>query len=167
MTTRRSALMTLTMAAVLLPLGLVAHAQKSEEQAIKTAYSTADAYYRKKDAGKLMKMLAPDVSYKEVSGKTMNYKEMDAMMRQQMGMIQSIDTFKTTVKKLTVNGKMALAETSMTMKGKIKDPQGKMHTISSLSTTRDTWTKTAQGWRIKHIDTITDKSMMDGKPVGQ
>lgn len=163
--TRRNAILTLTAAAILLPFTLTAYAQKSEEKPIRAIYAKLDALYRKKDVAKLMKMLTPDATYKEVSGKTMNYKEMDTLMRQQLAAIQSIDAFKTTIKKLTVKGTTAKSETSMTLKGKVTDPQGKMHAMTSMSTTRDTWTKTPQGWRIKMIEALTDKVLMDGKPV--
>ena len=167
MTTRRSALMTLTTAALLFPLALTAHAQKSEEQAIRAAYTTSDTYFRKKDLSKLMGMLTPDIVYKQSNGTKLDRKGMETTLKTQFGMIQTMDSFKTTVKKISVKGKTAQSETSMEMKGHVKDPQGKMHTISSMSTTRDIWMKTAQGWRIKQIDALTDKSMMDGKPIGQ
>ena len=165
MITRRNAILTLITAASLLSISHISYAQKGEEKAIRAAYATADALYRKKDVAKLMKMLTPDVMYKEVGGKTMNYKEMDALMKQQLGNIQSIDAFKTTIKKLTVKGKTAQSETSMTLKGKVADPQGKIHVMTSMSTTRDTWTKTPQGWRMKMIEALSDKMLMDGKPM--
>jgi hypothetical protein len=43
-------------------------------------------------------------------------------------------------------------------------PDGKMHRVSATSTTRDTWVKTEEGWKTRVSETLTSKTLVDGKP---
>ncbi len=43
--------------------------------------------------------------------------------------------------------------------------KGAAHTFTDVGASRDTWVKTPQGWRLKLVEELSDRSTIDGKPL--
>lgn len=74
------------------------------------------------------------------------------------------------IQRLNVHGRraVALVEMHSVMTGKdpkyTRDPSGKPHEFVSSGRSRDTWTKTPEGWKLQRIQVLRDDTTMDGKP---
>jgi hypothetical protein len=75
---------------------------------------------------------------------------------------------KVTIDKLTVQGDEAMA--SISQSRTVTDPKvtgdatGKPHEMVTHATSRDTWVKTAMGWKLKLQEVLDNKLTLDGKP---
>lgn len=116
--------------------------------------STADfASYGKPDkTGKAKKKTRVD-----------EFKEMDQILP----MIDSVPKSISHVDHLTIGPKTIVATvTSMgEMKTKKLPQDNKSHTFGGTSTTVDTWVKVGATWKMKTTKTISDKMVIDGKPM--
>jgi hypothetical protein len=81
--------------------------------------------------------------------------------------------YRTTVDRLTVRGSEALAvvtdrAVSIVQDPKITgDPTGKRHVLTMERTNRDTWIKTAAGWKLQKRAVLTGKQSLDRKPLSR
>jgi hypothetical protein len=67
--------------------------------------------------------------------------------------------------KLTLKGSAAIAVYKDRTTAVVDDPQGNTHKIVALSTTRDTWVKTPEGWKARLTEVLSSKTLLDGKEV--
>jgi ketosteroid isomerase-like protein len=118
----------------------------------------------KKDMKAMFSLLTPDATFKEVGGQIMTREQMSKMMEQMMGTM-TISKIGNKVETLKVKGNTAIADVTSRSSGKMKGQDGKTHTVAYVSKSRDTWTKTAGGWKLKRIEAISETMTMDGKPV--
>jgi Domain of unknown function (DUF4440) len=64
---------------------------------------------------------------------------------------------------LTLKGSEAIVLFKDRTTAVIDDPEGNTHKIVSLSTTRDTWVKTPEGWQARLTEVLSSKTFLDGK----
>jgi hypothetical protein len=68
------------------------------------------------------------------------------------------------VERLTVDGNHAVVTFSEEHLIVMADPAGTAHRVTSRSTTRDSWLKSAAGWKCTRSEIQTTKSELDGQP---
>lgn len=120
----------------------------------------------KKDMKAMFEMLTPDVTFKGKTGQTENREQLRQMMSQMIS-IMTISKATNKIGKLTLKSNMAIVEAMSKSEGKMKGSDGKLHSVAYTSKTRDFWTKTTSGWKIKKIEGISEQMLMDGKPFQQ
>jgi ketosteroid isomerase-like protein len=151
----------LAAAALSLP---VVSARADDKSDIHALYGKILAAMKAKDTKAIMALGTPDfVSIDH--GTKMNAQQTAQMMDMQFKMMKSMDSMKMNVEKLDIKGKNAAATTNYAFKVKMTGQDGKLHTISDSGITKDTLVKTGKGWLFKTQETISQHSMMDGKPM--
>ncbi|MBS1717046.1 MAG: nuclear transport factor 2 family protein [Armatimonadetes bacterium] len=158
---------TLTLAA-LLACTAVSFAADNAKTAISKAYTQFDFYVVKgslKDLESFLNRTSTNDFTMKQMGQTFDKKAVIAQMKQQLSM-GKVNESKTKVKSIVINGSTATVMTSgsfkMTMKGKNQD---KAHVFAGQSETKDTWVKEGRVWKMKSIESVSDKMTMDGKPI--
>jgi hypothetical protein len=127
---------------------------------------------RNRDLPAFLTWLAPDYIEKRLNGKEMNRAEAEATYKQVMQNWTRFRKQKAEIYKLTVHGNKATVTAHRVASGDITDnqgtlgPKGKTHTIDSDDMEIDTWTKTAQGWRMKSRQIAMVQLKVDGKLTG-
>lgn len=129
------------------------------------------AQFKKKDIKGFMSVYTADYTGVGMDGKPMSLKQTEAEMKQAMATTKSVETAKLDIDKLTVNGKTAVAESTMKLdihgvdsKGEM-GPKGKVHQMSMVMRSRDTYVQTKDGWKTKRSEPMNGSTMMvDGKP---
>lgn len=153
-------------AMVWLALLLVASAvsaDKRAEQQIRAEYDKTVWYTKRKNVDGLLRQMTPDFLYKTKDGQILNKQMVEMLMRQQYERIRSVDKRTTTIKKMEIKGDTAHVTTSELMAVTALDAQGKTRKVTSRSTTRDTWVKTPQGWKVKMTEVLNEETFIDGK----
>jgi ketosteroid isomerase-like protein len=142
---------------------------RADEAAVRKALDAQYAKFNtslvKKDMKTMFDVLTPDATY-VMKGMVQNREQMRQMMTQTMAMMQ-ISKASNKIEKLTMKGEMAIVVAAAKSSGKMKGTDGKIHPISYTSKTRDHWTKTPGGWKIKKIEAISESMTVDGKPFTQ
>lgn len=135
---------------------------------LESSYAKLTKAFKSKDVKTIFAMGTNDFSYVAKNKTKMDRKSAEAMITGQMKMIQEVQTVSNVIKKLTVKGDTAIAIVTGTVKGKMINPgqQGKTLALVSIGDTKDTWIKTSKGWKLKSVEVLSDKTTLDGKPVG-
>ena len=158
-----SNLLRVGVAAVLLTAsaGLALADVKSEIQAVTNKFLKA---YKTRDLKAIEKMCTPDFKYKVLNGQVMNLKQSLDMMKAEFSMMPEPAAMTMKVDKVRSRGNIAVAETSGSFKGKMPGPDGKMHVMAGTGKSRQTYVKTAGGWKTKMVEEVSQKMTMDGRP---
>jgi len=142
----------------------IALADKRAAREIRAQYARTVQYSKQKNVEGLLRQMAPDFLYKAKNGNVMNKQMVEQAMRAQYALIQSVDKRTTTIKKMEIKGNTARVITQEELAVTMVDAQGKPHKVVSKATTRDTWVKTPQGWKVKMTEILDEQTTIDGKP---
>jgi len=142
----------------------IALADKRAAREIRAQYARTVQYSKQKNVEGLLRQMAPDFLYKAKNGNVMNKQMVEQAMRAQYALIQSVDKRTTTIKKMEIKGNTARVITQEELAVTLVDAQGKPHKVVSKATTRDTWVKTPQGWKVKMTEILDEQTTIDGKP---
>jgi len=134
---------------------------------LEAKYAKLAEAYKKKDIKMFMEDKAPDFSAKSLDGKVMTREQVEAAVKQRMDRIKAVNELKVEVGDITVTGDTALVATTQHFSRVVTGPDGKDHAVVTSGTThRETWVKTAAGWKIKQVEeTKQGKETVDGEPV--
>ncbi len=142
----------------------IALADKRAAREIRAQYARTVQYSKQKNVEGLLRQMAPDFLYKAKNGNVMNKQMVEQAMRAQYALIKSVDKRTTTIKKMEIKGNTARVITQEELAVTLVDAQGKPHKVVSKATTRDTWVKTPQGWKVKMTEILDEQTTIDGKP---
>jgi len=142
----------------------IALADKRAAREIRAEYARTAQYAKQKNVEGLLRQMTPDFLYKTEKGDVMNKQMVEQVMRAQYALIQSVDKRTTAIKKMEIKGNTARVTTQEELVVTMLDPQGKRRKVVSKATTRDTWVKTPQGWKVKMTEILDEKTTIDGKP---
>lgn len=147
------------LAGLLLGLTLMSAAVASpqDERAIRKLYDAYEDSYHTKNVLPDVSMTTPDFTARMKDGTVLDRKKYAEVMRQQLLMAQN-EAF--SIDKLTITGKTAVAITRETIETKARGG----HVFGAVSRGRDTWVKTAEGWKLKRTDSISEEYTLDGEP---
>lgn len=155
----------LAIGCVLLLLTSTSGADKRAERQIRAEYAKTVQYSKQKNVDGLLRQMMPDFLYKTAKGQVMNRQMVEMAMREQFRLMQSIQKRTTTIKKMEIKGDTARVTTEEELAFTFVDAQGKPHKAYSKATTRDTWVKTPQGWKVKMTESLSETTYVDGKKV--
>ncbi|MGC8667552.1 MAG: nuclear transport factor 2 family protein [Chthonomonadales bacterium] len=136
-------------------------------KALSARYAASDAALRKKDARVLMGMVTPDFTVKTAAGQTLTAKQLPALLEQEFAAIKEIKDSRWRILDLKVKGNVATVKMTQTLSGVILGQDQKTHTLSSTNVSVDTWVRTSAGWKLRKSVELSEKTLVDGKPVTQ
>jgi hypothetical protein len=99
-------------------------------------------------------------------GKKITKEQWLETIKGQMGQVK-ITKWVFTLKNLKVKGNSASVVTTLAVSGQISDPNtGKSVSLDSVSVSNETLAKVNGRWKMRKLDSISDKTLIGGKPVG-
>ena len=126
-----------------------------------------DAALMKRDYNAFEKITRPgvtsDFKYTE-AGKTENYDEMLANMKQGMTMMKKVNVAKSSIVKLAIHGKTATCDTKHHMLATMGGQDSKQHKMSFDGVSTETYRKEKGQWKLASMVWGKQKMTMDGKP---
>jgi ketosteroid isomerase-like protein len=121
---------------------------------------------KNKDAEAQIAQVSPDYSATQPNGQALNYEQIISYMRRGVEQIQSVIDLSITIENLTVNGNEAIVDARQKFSRTQKLRDGKIHDVETGVLQRETWVKTAEGWKLKSVDNLREiKTIVDGKPL--
>ncbi|MCS6831152.1 MAG: nuclear transport factor 2 family protein [bacterium] len=159
---RNSMLFTLSLVLAVMLVG-VASADRRAERQIRAEYDKTIRYTKQKNVDGLLNQMASGFLYKTRDGQVLNKQMIEMVMRQEFARYRSIDKRTTTIKKMEIKGDTARVTTVERIAVTLVDPQGKLRKVENRSTTRDTWVRTPQGWKVKMTEILDEETFIDGK----
>ncbi|MGQ9882265.1 MAG: nuclear transport factor 2 family protein [Armatimonadota bacterium] len=138
-------------------------ADKRAERQIRAEYAKTVQYMKQKNLEGLLRQMTPDFLYKTPKGEVMNKQMVEMAMREQFRLMRSVQKRTTTIKKMEFKGNTVLVTTEEELAFTFADAQGKPHKAYTKATTRDTWVKTPQGWKVKMTESLSETTYIDGK----
>lgn len=159
---QRSVLLALS---ILLAITLVrpVFADKRAAREIRAEYDRILRYTKQKNVEGLLRMMTPDFLYKTQRGTVMSKQAVEMAMRDHYARVQSVKKRATTIKKMEFRGNTVRVTTAESFVAIMLDSLGKPHEYVNRATTRDTWVKTPQGWKIKMTEILSEETFIDGK----
>jgi hypothetical protein len=156
---------------MLLPLLLVSTAARGDDAAVRKAlakqYAKADQALKRKDTKGVFDTMTADYKMVAPNGMSAPRKQLEMMLPMQLSMLKTVKSVTTTIDKLTIKGKSAVATATQKLVATAadpRDPKGGVHTIEQTQTMRDTWVQASGAWKRKQSDTLSNKLLVDGKP---
>jgi ketosteroid isomerase-like protein len=143
---------------------------RRELQAI---YERGDRAWREKDLRAIMAPVAADFTGKQLDGKTVDRAQSEATNKAILELVKSFRETSATVGEVVIRGDEAIITVNGKATGVLLDPQGKEKSFTQLGVWRDTWRKTAGGWKIRREEDVRIEQTIDGKkadpydPFGQ
>lgn len=132
-------------------------------------YDAAARAFRRRDVAAIVALSTPNMTSRRPNGQVWNRKQLQVYLNLSVGALKTIDAARFRVDKVTVRGKEAVALVDHTVSGTLGGGSGvkgaKPRRIVDVSTDRDTWVKTAAGWRIRFTECVKERVTLDGKPV--
>lgn len=138
-------------------------ADKRAERQIRAEYAKTVQYMKQKNLEGLLRQMTPDFLYKTAKGEIMSKQMVEMAMREQFRLMKSVQKRTTTIKKMEFKGNTVLVTTEEELAFTFVDAQGKPHKAYTKATTRDTWVKTPQGWKVKMTESLSETTSIDGK----
>lgn len=175
MTTLRRAGLALLVCALALP----AAAQSKEKdgdsggkakEKIQAALDKAVDAFKKKDLANTIAIFAPDYQGKGRDGKPQNRAQLEATFKSMLASKDTYTAIRYTVQSAAKKGKGAVETTVVGhFEGTTYDAKGKPHKMVSDTVEKMIWTKQKgkdNPWLIKSMETVSDKTLIDGKAPG-
>lgn len=143
--------------------------QRAGHAAIVAAYQTYDQAALKGDVATLMSFCTADFQDYSADGQVHNRAQVEAMNRMAlggmvMGVPVKITKCQTRVVSLTWRGKDAIVMVQNTSVA-VARRDGRTSRSENVSLSRDYWTPTTQGWRVRQTAERINKQWIDGKRV--
>ena len=143
-------------------------AQKAGRAAIAALYKRNDQAMIKKDMPTLNALLAPNYQMTMKNGQSFNRAQSVALMQQLVsgsaGVKMSYSKVSTRILSLTWRGKEAVVMSEVTAIGKGQGG-GREFSLQQVSASRDIWTPTAQGWKIRQSVETKSNVLVNGQRV--
>jgi hypothetical protein len=153
--------------ALLLVLGSTTHAESLKSMILKNDALSKKALMAK-DMAAFKKSMQPyitaDFKYIE-AGRTMNFDQMLAGMKQGTGSLQKITDVVSKLIKLNEKEDKATAEMTRSMTGTVPGPDKKMHKLTMSGKTVETYVKQGGKWKLAIMDWKSSEMIMDGKKM--
>ena len=119
---------------------------------------------QKGDKGKSSKFLSPDFIFKIPGGKTLTMPEIERLALRDTGRSDSREEY--VIEEVEVKNGAALVKVRHKESYKQRFRNGDMGEVAATNKRRETWVKTAEGWRLKLVDNLAfGDATLNGKPV--
>lgn len=138
---------------------------KPIRKALEDWYARNMAAFKAKDVAAIMALRTDDFHTITPDGKVNSRADMELRTK---GFLDRIDHFisqDNQIGTIEVEGDLASADINQKTVRMQRFPDGTLHKVEASVVQRETWKKTADGWKLYRVDNIRDsKRLVDGKP---
>jgi ketosteroid isomerase-like protein len=128
-------------------------------------YARNMAAFKAKDLAAVMALRADDFHTITPDGRTNTRAEMETRTRLFLDRIDHFISQDNQIGTIEVDGDLASADITQKTIRMQRFPDGTLHKVESAVVQRETWKKTAEGWKLYRVDNIRDGSLLvDDKP---
>ena len=140
--------------------------QAADKAALRRAYATMDASFKRGDAAKAGAYFSADYKQRLLNGQVMNKKQ--ALQATAMAIkTMQLKASPTKILSMRVTGNRAVVEAEGGGTLRQRDPQGQAHSIRISARTRDQWVKIGGAWKERFSQQLTEEVRVDGKVVSK
>jgi len=120
---------------------------------------------RNKDAESQIAQVSPDYSATLPNGQMLNYEQIVGYIRRGAEQFVSVLDLSITIESLMVRGNEAIVDARQKFSRTQRLRDGNVHNVLTGVLQRETWVRTAEGWKLRRVDNLREQSMLvDGKP---
>jgi hypothetical protein len=156
--------LTLMAAVVLSPRPKPPAAEAAIRAQLQKRYDTAAAAFRRRDVAAIMNITSPGLKSRRPNGQTWNRNQLQVYMNLTIGALKTIDGATFRVVKVTRQDNDAVALVDHRVWGTLGG-NGKPKRITDVSTDRDIWTHTPEGWMLTFTECVKENVTLDGKRI--
>lgn len=120
------------------------------------------AAVRGRDEGAVVALMTSDFTQRFADGRVINRKQAEAEMKATWPSIVSIDEWELEIVDLKVNGDVAVGKVREKIVATLKDKQGERSPATIDSRSRNTWIRTASGWKYKRMEELPKEETLEG-----
>jgi len=158
-------MMRLALVCAAITIGVAAHAagdNKALRKTLMAKYNAFTAAFQAKDIDKVSAMMTDDYTATQ-GAQTFTRDQIVTDFKGRMAASSNVK-WPRTIKSLTVAGNNAIVVVDGHFTGTMTDPKNTKHDFEFTATSKDTWTKTPQGWKMRSSVVKNAVMKMDGKP---
>lgn len=148
--------------------GVMFNTAYSEDKALRkeiaNLYAKVANLMEKKDVTAISKILTDDCIFIDAENRTMNRRQWEVMMKQQMAVAKNIRC-SFNVQRVQSKGNTLLVANSWDISMEAPGQDGKPHKLRVVGSGVDTLIKTKDGWKLKKSKTTKERQTLDGKPI--
>jgi ketosteroid isomerase-like protein len=147
--------------------GWVATARADDASVQKEVQATCDkivAALKSKDAKSVLSHYAADYMGKRLDGTTVTREQLQSQLEQQLGAVKVFKQVSLKIDKVASSGSEATGTATINLALTITGDDGADHEVTSKRTSKQTWTKTDTGWKLKRSEELTQEQTVDGQP---
>jgi ketosteroid isomerase-like protein len=138
---------------------------KPVRKALEDWYARNMAAFKAKDLAAIMALRTEDFHTITPDGKVNTRSDMEARTGSLLASIDYFISQENQIGTIEVEGDLAGADISQKTVRMQRFPDGTLHKVESSAVQRETWKKTAEGWKLHRVDNIRDGSVLvDDKP---
>ena len=138
---------------------------KPVRKAIEAWYNSNIAAFSAKDVAAIMALRTDDFHTFTPDGKVNTRADMEAYTKRLLDRIDHFISQEFEIGTIDVQGDLASADVKQKTIRMQRLPDGTLHKVEARVVQRETWKRTAQGWKMYAVDNIRDSSILvDNKP---
>jgi ketosteroid isomerase-like protein len=135
---------------------------KPVRKAIEAWYEQNTAAFKQKDVAAVMALRTDDFHTVLPNGTKNTRADMQAYTVRLLGMIEQWVTQDFQIGTIDVQGELASADVTQKTVRMQRLADGQLHKVEAGAVQRETWKKTAEGWRLYRVDNIRDQGIFIG-----
>lgn len=138
---------------------------KPVRKAIEAWYASNMEAFKAKDVAAIMALRTDDFHTITPDGNVNTRADMEARTRSFLNRIDHFISQDNQIGTIEVEGDLASADITQTTVRMQRFQDGTLHKVEAVAVQRETWKKTAEGWKLYRVDNIRDGSLLvDDKP---
>lgn len=144
---------------------IVRNKSKPVRKAIEAWYASNMEAFKAKDMAAIMALRTDDFHTITPDGKLNTRADMEARTRSFLDRIDHFISQDNQIGTIEVEGDLASADVTQRTVRMQRFPDGTLHKVEAGAVQRETWKKTAEGWKLYRVDNIRDAGLLvDDKP---
>lgn len=145
---------------------IVRDKSKPVRKAIEAWYKQNTEAFKRKDVAAVMALRADDFHTVLPDGTKNTRADMQAYTERLLGRIEQFVSLDFQIGTIDVQGNFASADVTQKTVRMQRLSDGQLHKVESGAVQKETWKKTAEGWKLYRVDDIRDKGLLiDGNLV--
>jgi len=155
--------------AAILAVSVTGVARADDKKEIEAGYKKLENAIISRSVDGVMSVGTPDFSMK-MGGMVMSAQQVKSQMKMNFDMMKTAPKFTMTIRTMDIKKNSAEVLSTGIMSADIVDTpgmfgkKGSKHKLTDEQTSKDTWVKTGNSWKMKVTETVSEKMTLDGKP---
>jgi ketosteroid isomerase-like protein len=138
---------------------------KPVRKGIEDWYARNVAAFRAKDVAAVMVLRTDDFQTATPDGKVNTRADMEAYTQRFLGRIDHFISLDFRIGTIDVQGDLASADVTQATVRMQRLPDGTLHKVEARAVQRETWKKTADGWKLHRVENVRSEGVLvDDKP---